>query len=157
MIGRAFLFILVISSLVSCNYFTNDSKGDKETLDTIVDFTTVNVSPSFKSCEQLIDEEKTNCFRTTIKNHFTEALSRNEFSSEEDISETVVLVLRIDNEGEVTLKELQSSQEIKNKLPELASVLNSIVNEMPYLSPATKMGVPVTTEYQLPIKIRTKE
>jgi hypothetical protein len=155
--GREFLFMVLMSCFISCNYFTNDSNSSKKSLDTIVDFTTVNVSPSFKSCDQLIDEEKTNCFRTTIKKHFKDGLDDNEFSSEEDISETIVLVLRIDNFGVVTLKELQASQEINDKLPELSSVLNTIVNEMPDLSPATKMGVPVTTEYQLPIKIQTKE
>lgn len=157
MIGRVFLYLVMMSCLVSCNYFTGDTKSNETDLDTVVDFTTVNVSPSFKECEQLIDEDKTNCFRTTIRKHFTDRLAQNTFSSQEDISETVVLVLRIDKKGKVTLKEIQSSEEIRIILPELTSVLNRIVREIPDLSPATKIGIPVTTEYQLPIKIQTKE
>jgi hypothetical protein len=152
-----FIFIVVVSCCVSCNYFSNDANNTTSKLDTVVDFTTVDVSPSFKECEQLLDDEKTECFRTTIRQHFTDGLYQNEFSSEEDIDETIVLVLRISEKGKMKLKKIESSSEIQNKLPELKSLLNKIVRDIPDLYPATKRGIPVTTEYQLPIEIQTQE
>ncbi|CAL2058987.1 hypothetical protein [Tenacibaculum sp. 190524A05c] len=157
MVYRVFLFILIISCCLSCSYFSDDGKNSKPKLDTVVDFTTVDVSPGFKECEQLLDDEKTECFRTTIRQHFTDGLHQNEFSSDEDIKETIVLVLRINDKGKMTLKQIKASDDIQQRFPELKSLLNQIVRDIPDLFPATKRGIPVTTEYQLPIEIQTQE
>lgn len=146
-----------MSCCLSCNYFSNDGKNSTPKLDTVVDFTTVDVSPSFKECEQLLDGEKTECFRTTVRQYFTDGLHQNELSSEEDIKETIVLVLRISDKGKMTLKRIKSSDEIQERLPELRLLLNQIVRDISDLFPATKRGIPVTTEYQLPIEIQTQE
>jgi hypothetical protein len=156
-IRRVFIFVIMLSSCYSCNYFSNDGKPTKQKLDTIVDFTTVSQSPSFKNCEELLDDDKTNCFRNSIRKHFTEKLKETQFSSDAEISETVVLILRINNKGKVSLKEVESSNVIQEELPDLLAVLNKIVSELPQLIPASKIGIPVTTEYQLPIKIKTTE
>ncbi len=146
-----------MSCCLSCNYFSNDGNDLKSKLDTVVDFTTVDISPSFKECEQLLDDEKTECFRTTIRQHFTNGLRQNQLTSDEDISETIVIVLRISDKGKMKLKKIKSSDEIQDKFPELKLLLNQIVSEIPNLYPATKRGIPVTTEYQLPIEIQTQE
>lgn len=157
MVNRVFLILILLMACFSCNYIKNRSSNSIEKLDTIVDFTTVDNSPSFKECEQLIDSDKTSCFRTSISNHFTEGLKRNDFLTNEDINETVIVVLQIDKKGSVTLKEIQSSTELQKKLSELPEVLRNIVNDIPNLFPAIKRGIPVTTIYQLPIQIQTKE
>ncbi len=52
---------------------------------------------------------------------------------------------------------MESSKEIKIKLPKLDSVLRVSVDKIPNVYAAIKRGIPVTTKYRLPIKIQIKQ
>ena len=112
-------------------------------LDTIVNFSSVDTSPSFKVCDSIIDKQKkTNCFRTTIHQKIGAELQKHQFVIRDSISEIVYVDLLINSKGKIILEAMDSSEEIKIKLPKLDSVLR---------------GIPVTTKYRLPIKIQIKQ
>ena len=68
-----FIFLLIVCS--SCNYFSLETnKPTLQEIDSIIDFSKVDVSPSFKVCDKLIDEAKTNCFRTNMHQQMTKNL-----------------------------------------------------------------------------------
>lgn len=157
MIFRAIIFCITMSICISCEYISSSKKNKNTTKDTIVDFSTVDVSPAFKECEQLLDEARTNCFRANIRQKLTKALKALNISSVNEIHETVTVVLVISSRGEMRIDTIHSSELLEEKLPELPQLLDSIINDMPKLLPATKIGIPVTTQYELPIKIKTKE
>lgn len=151
----AFFFCLFCG--VSCSYFSSDAKKQTQLLDTIVDFTKVDVSPSFTICDSLIDDEKTACFRKEIHNRFAEELLKHPIKITDSINEVVTVFLLIDAKGKVSLKNIQSSEVIQKEIPMLDSLLIVSVNNLPVLQPAIKRGIPVATQYQLPIKIQLKE
>lgn len=148
-------FLILIGCCVSCNYSTTNKKNTTESLDTIVDFSTVDVSPSFKECEQLLGNEKTSCFRNSVQEKFTKGLKQYAFSSEADIEETILVVITINHKGKIGITEVQSSEFIQEKLPNLSDILGQMVDSLPKLFPATKRGIPVTVQYELPIEIKT--
>ncbi len=147
-----FLFVMC----VSCNYFSPNTKESIKKLDTIVDFTKVDVSPSFKVCDELIGKEKTDCFRSNMRLQITRNLSPSHFFTKKPINETIVVVLLIDKTGKIHLKEIQHSDFIKAKNPDLINSVKTAIVRLPQLQPAIKRGIPVTTQYHLPIKIQTK-
>lgn len=150
-------FVVGLSICTSCNYFSGDKNNvNRSGIDTIVDFSTVDVSPSFKECEDLLDAEKTGCFRKQIREKFAKRLNRYIFSSKEDIDETIILVLNINQNGKIAVENVASSEYIKENLPELSEILMQMVDSIPNLYPAIKRGIPVTTQYKLPIRIQTK-
>ena len=127
-------------------------------LDTIVNFSSVDTSPSFKVCDSIIDKQKkTNCFRTTIHQKIGAELQKHQFIIRDSISEIVYVDLLITSKGKIVLEAMDSSKEIKIQLPELDSVLRISVDKIPNVYAAIKRGIPVTTKYRLPIKIQLKQ
>ena len=127
-------------------------------LDTIVNFSSVDTSPSFKVCDSIIDKQKkTNCFRTTIHQKIGAELQKHQFVIRDSISEIVYVDLLINSKGKIVIEAMASSEEIRIQLPELDSVLRISVDKIPNVYAAIKRGIPVTTKYRLPIKIQIKQ
>lgn len=153
---RVFLLFFSFVLFVSCDYFSSSKNRNAQPLDTIVDFTKVDVSPSFKMCDKLIDDAKTKCFRANIHQQLTKNFKQIELTTEEDFNELINVNLLIDKQGEVSLKEITTSDLLQKLLPDLEVCIEKSISSLPKLSPAIKRGIPVTTQYKLPIKIKTK-
>lgn len=150
-------FLLVLVSFSSCDKFSFQKKT-KIALDTIVNFSSVDTSPSFKICDSIIDkEQQSDCFRNTIHKKIGEELQQHQFTITDSISETIYVAIVIDARGKITLKNIESSEYIKKQLPSLDSVLQVSIDKIPTVYPAIKRGIPVTTKYRLPIKIQLQE
>lgn len=127
-------------------------------MDTLVDFTSVDFSPSFEICNSLIDKQKkSECFRNTMHQKVGAALQKHIFTIKDSIDETVLVDVVINSEGEVLFKALQTTENLQTQLPELENIIKESVRDLPKIYPAIKRGIPVTTKYQLPIKIKLKE
>jgi hypothetical protein len=149
-----FLFILI----TSCDNFSFSKNKNVQLLDTIVNFSSVDTSPSFKECDSIIDKQKkSNCFRTTIHQKIGVELQKHKFSVKNAISEIVYVDLLINSKGKIILETIESSDDIKIELPKLAAILKLSVERIPDIYPAIKRGIPVTTKYRLPIKIEVKQ
>ena len=156
---RVFSFLLLVIFCTSCNKLSvlNKTKPIKA-LDTIVDFSSVDTSPSFKICDSIIEKtKKTTCFRTTIHKKISDELLQHKLTIKDSISEIVFVDLIISSKGKFVLDEIQSPENIKKELPQLDSLLKGSVAKLPVIYPAIKRGIPVTTKYRLPIRIQLKE
>ena len=73
---RVFLILFAFLLLNSCQFFTADKNKNVQELDTIVDFSSVDASPTFEECKSLIDKiAQTNCFRNTIQQKIADKLA----------------------------------------------------------------------------------
>ncbi|WP_298780132.1 hypothetical protein [uncultured Polaribacter sp.] len=151
------MFVILI--LYSCDKFTSSSKNKNlKGLDTVVDFTSVDFSPSFKVCDSIINKtKKSDCFRNTIHQKIGEELQKHSLTATGSIDETVFVNLLINSKGEIILEETLLSKNIQVQVPKLDSILNVCIKKIPVIYPAIKRGIPVTTKYSLPIRIQLKE
>ncbi len=155
---RIFSLFLLFLFITSCDKLSFLKSEKIQALDTIVNFSSVDTSPSFKVCDSLIDKhQKSNCFRTTIHQKIGAELQKYQFVIRDSISEIVYVDLLINSKGKIVLEAMDSSKEIKIKLPKLDSVLRVSVDKIPNVYAAIKRGIPVTTKYRLPIKIQIKQ
>ncbi len=146
------VFFGLINSFSACNYFIPVDKNS-QTLDTIIDFESVDLSPSFFICDALSGEDRTNCFRTKLQEKIANALQKHALTVEEDIDEMITVFLTINRKGKVELKEIKRSQLLKETLSSLDSLIDLSIKRLPRVSPAIKRGIAVNTEYQLPIRV----
>lgn len=154
---RVFTFLILLFFITSCDKIALTSDSTIQGLDTIVDFTSVDTYPSFKNCDSIIEKtKKQNCFRTTIHNKIGEELQKHTFIIEDSINETVLVDLLIDKNGVINYQSIQASNSLKKELPKFDSIVQTSVNKLSKVYPAIKRGIPVTTRYQLPIKIQLK-
>jgi hypothetical protein len=155
---RVSSFLLLFIFITSCDNFSFSKNKNMQLLDTIVNFSSVDTSPSFKVCDSIIDKQKkTNCFRTTIHQKIGAELQKHQFVIKDSIAEIVYVVLRINSEGTLFLEAIESPEAIRNQLPKLDSILKVSITKIPKMYPAIKRGIPVTTKYRLPIKIQLKK
>ena len=155
---RIFTFIILLFFITSCDKLSFLKSEKIQALDTIVNFSSVDTSPSFKVCDSLIDKhQKSNCFRTTIHQKIGAELQKHQFIIRDSISEIVYVDLLINSKGKIVIEAMASSEEIRIQLPELDSVLRISVDKIPNVYAAIKRGIPVTTKYRLPIKIQIKQ
>jgi hypothetical protein len=151
------VFILVVFC-VSCDKFSFSKNKALQAIDTIVDFTSVDFSPSFKICDAIIDKEEiATCFRNTIHQKIGAELQKQYLTVKDSINEVIYVDLLISSKGEIIFDETSTSENIKLQLPQLDSLLKLSVTNLPVIHPAIKRGIPVTTKYRLPIRILFKE
>jgi hypothetical protein len=146
------LFLVIIST--SCEYFSLNNKSELQEVDTIIDFSSVDASPTFEDCSHLIEkEEKSNCFRNTLYTHISISLAKHRFEVKKPIEEVIKVELLIDAKGNARVLRIISSDFIKESIQGLDSLVRVSVANLPTVFPATKRGIPVTTQYQIPIQI----
>ena len=154
---RYFLFICLLISFTSCEYFSFEKNKNIEKIDVDVDFTSVDVSPSFKVCDSLIEKDKKNtCFRTTLRQEISSSLAKQSIQVPQSVDETIEVAITIQSNKEVKLTSIKSSDSLMVILPSLKAILKKSVEELPAVYPAIKRGIPVTTVYKLPIRIAVK-
>jgi hypothetical protein len=111
---RVLYFLMLFLFCTSCDKFSFSKSKTTSSLDTIVDFSTVDTFPSFKVCDSLINKEiKADCFRNTIHKKIGEELQKHIFTIRDSIDDMVTVHLIINSKGEVLLDEINSSTIIK--------------------------------------------
>ena len=147
------LFLLILVG-TSCDFFNLNKKSQLQEVDTIINFSSVDSSPTFESCKEFIEKEaKRNCFRKTIYTHVSKSLAKHTFKVRKPINEVIKVDVIIDSKGNATVLRVVSSDLIKVSIKGLDSLVGVSVADLPKLFPATKRGIPVTTQYQIPIQI----
>ncbi len=151
---RFFLLLITLVLITSCDtFFKKDNTYEQE----IIDFTTVDTSPSFEACKELFDVDKTSCFRSTIQRILTKSLQEYSLTSEVQLDETVMLTLLINTQGNIKVTAIEKRKELDIRVPDLTTAIENSVANLPVIFPATKRGIPVQVQYKLPITLKTKE
>ena len=142
-------------SFTSCDYFSFEKNKNLEKIDMDVDFTSVDFSPSFKVCDTLINKlKKTDCFRTTMHQEIYKSLAENSIQLKKDVDETIVVVIKIQADKQVILASIKASDSLLKHIPTLKKMIKKSIADLPDVYPAIKRGIPVTTQYKLPIRIK---
>ncbi|MDO6745121.1 energy transducer TonB [Tenacibaculum soleae] len=149
------IFAIILSLFLSCDSFFNKTK--KDNFNSVIDFTKVDVSPAFKICNQLPINEKKACFYEEVTKRIQNSIATYKFITEETINDTVLIDLLVDKSGIFKLKEIKSSKKVIQQFPKLDSVLRASIIKLPQITPAYKRGVPVATQYKLPVRIIVKK
>lgn len=149
--------VIVCILLVSCDFFNPVKKEHQQLIDTVVNFSKVDTSPSFIECKDKIDAERLACFRKTLHQKLSENLANHKIKVKDSIDEVIKVYLSINSKGSISLKEIISSDMVKTQIPTIDSLLKVSVDELPKIFPALKRSIPVNTQYELPIRIQYKK
>lgn len=155
---RFFTLLFFTLSFSTCDYFSFERKKNAQELDTIVDKSTVDVFPSFAVCHAIIDKEKkANCFRETIHSEIATSLGEQEIKVKKPVNETVEVIITVHSDHRLVLKSLNASEEIIAQIPDLEERIKKSIEDLPKVHAAIKRGIPVTSEYKLPIQIKIED
>ena len=114
-------------------------------------------NPSFKECEDIATkDEKLKCFTGNLSKLYQEMLNSQKLAIGDVLSDTVKVTLLINNEGVISVKEVEMSEKTKELLPSLDDLLRSETEKFPPIIPAKKNQVNVSSEFVLPLVIDVK-
>ena len=114
-------------------------------------------NPSFKECEDIATkDEKLKCFTGNLSKLYQEMLNSQKLAIGDVLSDTVKVTLLINNEGVISVKEVEMSEKTKELLPSLGELLMSETENFPPIIPAKKNQVNVSSEFVLPLVIDVK-
>jgi len=152
---RFFTVFMIAMSFCSCDYFSFERKKTPQELDTIVDKSSVDVFPSFSVCDSIIDKEKkTHCFRETIHKEITQSLSEEKIRVKKPVDETIEVIIIVHADHKLVLKSLKASEHIISIIPDIEDRIKKSIQTLPKVHAAIKRGIPVTSEFKLPIRVK---
>lgn len=144
-------------SLQSCDYFNKQKVYSedilKEDLETF-NWHEVDEYPTFAVCDEAMSRlQKKQCFESTLSAHITGHLSDQIIVVTRDVNDTVVITFRISEQGKLSVVNIESSELIKNQVPEMDTLLINSLKGLPEIFPAIKRSQQVKTEFKLPVVI----
>ncbi|MFK5878391.1 MAG: hypothetical protein QM478_02725 [Flavobacteriaceae bacterium] len=155
MFQRLILFFLCGFFLVSCEFFQKKELSNDSVIDTVIDYNSVDVFPLFPKCDSIPSQEKQKiCTQIKLSEHIYASLASIDIITSKKVSDTLLITLIIDKTGKVSLSNIKSSEMIQQQIPNLDRLIESGIENLPLLKPAIKRGMPVATEFTLPIVVK---
>lgn len=151
---KRLILIVILATLSSCDYFNKKKIDTKEILNEelkSINWNDVDEYPTFTICDS--SDNKQSCFEDVLRNRLNTYLSKQNIVVTEDISDTILLKIHIDNKGNFTLKDIVSSEVTKAQIPQLDSLLRHSFDSLPKIYPAIKRSQQVATEFNLPVVV----
>jgi hypothetical protein len=151
-----FLFLLIFTSCEIFSPQSSTSKSNLQVLDTVIDFTSVDVYPIFSDCENFAEnDDQKECFETSITEKLAELLLDNDLKVNKEVNDTTSIDILIDNTGKASLASINSPNSILKELPNLENVIRKSISQLPTMKPALKRGMFVKSQYRLVIIVKT--
>jgi hypothetical protein len=154
----AILLLLLITT--SCQFFETEKITTEdfyeEELKTI-NWNEVDQYPVFTSCEQISEKVKQkDCFSQVLISSLSQAAWNSAIGTNQDIHDTIWLRIDISETAELKVKEIQIDSAIMRVYPLMRQALIDRIDSVKLIAPAYKRGIPVRTEFSLPIVIKTE-
>lgn len=152
MVQRIIIFIFTSLVFVSCDFFQKKELNTDEVVDTIIDYKSIDNFPLFPDCDSIPSSEKQQiCSQIKLSESIYASLASAHITTLRTVNDTLYLKLKINSSGEVFLTNYKASEFLHGQIPKLDSLLKKGVSNLPTLKPAIKRGIPVATEFTLPI------
>ncbi len=123
-------------------------------INTVIDFTKVDAFPLFPECQNIPSRNKQKiCFQIKMAEDINSLLKKSNLKTKTAENDTLLVTLKVLQSGKTQFIKVTSKS--KNRAYEklLDSILKKIAIKIPTLQPAIKRGIPVTTQFELPIII----
>lgn len=153
------LFILLLLLATSCQFFETEKVSSetiyKEEIKTI-DWKDVDRYPSFPNCENVLEKPlQKDCFINTITSQLYKSISDEGIVATREIYDTVSVNFEISSAGDLSILKIKMDSVLKREFPDLDNWILQSVDSLRPIAPAFKRGIPVKTQFTLPVIIRT--
>ena len=153
-----FLLLIVFLSITSCQKAKKELPDAQELLRKelhTIDWTKVDSYPAFESCDSLKDmEENKKCFFEKLLTELTLQLKNDSLLQSLPIKEIDTLNILVTVYPDADIKFSLSKKDTLPLSKEIDQILQAKESEFKGIHPATKRGVPVKTQFVLPVFLK---
>ena len=153
---RKIFIVFLFLGLVSCDTIFSKKQDNIQGKSILkpIDFTSIDAYPLLPECKKISSRAlQKDCFYTQLANRIEKELSKTPFYSSLSIQDPILVKLQVNKVGKIKVYAIIYSDKIKENLPVLDSLIKASVIQIPQIQPAIKAGIPVTSEFTLPIVI----
>lgn len=157
-INKILSFFSLILVLGSCNYFEKQVPSEAELLEKRlkeINWNEVTVYPSVESCDSILDKEaKKECFFSFMTTLIQQKISPDSIQKATRIIDTIQVKVTVSPTAEITFEPLFKSDSLAYPKHKIDSLIQTRLTNFPKIEPAQKEGIPVKTEFILPVIIK---
>ncbi|NBW27884.1 MAG: hypothetical protein EBR38_04885 [Flavobacteriaceae bacterium] len=152
-----FIFLILISS---CQYFGGEVPSKKELLDkelNAINWNEVDEFPSFSECDKIKDERlQKQCFFEFLTQTIQEKLTSDTLATLYPELDTIEVKVTVFPNSTMKFEPQFPKDSTAYDTIKIDSILKSRLVNFPKVNPATKRGLPVTTQFILPVIIKSE-
>jgi hypothetical protein len=153
----ALLFLIFISS---CQYFGGEVPSKKELLDkelNAINWNEVDEFPSFSECDKIKDERmQKQCFFEFLAQTIQEKLTSDTLANLYPELDTIEVKVTVFPNSTMKFEPQFPKDSTAYDTIKIDSILKSRLVNFPKVNPATKRGLPVKTQFILPVIIKSE-
>ncbi|WP_432411891.1 hypothetical protein [Rasiella sp. SM2506] len=157
---KHFTYLLIVLLCTSCQFFETEKISSEtfyeEELKTI-DWKNVDRYPAFASCDTLSEkEQQKSCFESELAYQLQKSMTAQGVTSLQDLNDTIILSFSISEKAQISILDMQVDSLLQRAFPNLEDSLKYSIDGLQLVAPAYKRGIPVKTQFTLPIVVTTE-
>jgi len=158
MIKRFHFFILLLLA-TSCQFFETEKVSSekiyKDEMEAI-DWKDVDRYPSFSNCDNILEKpEQKDCFINTVSSQLYRSINHEGMVATREVYDTVKVNFEVSSSGQLSILEIKMDTVLQKEFPDLEIWLLQSIDSLEPVAPAYKRGIPVKTQFTLPVVIKT--
>jgi len=123
----------------------------------IINFTQIDQYPLFKNCDTLVNYDAGKlCFEKNIYTILKDRVGSLQLKSDKSITDTLFIKFTIDKEGSFICNEIECKDTTELELPNITVEIKKIIVGLCPVQPAQKRGIPIVSNYTIPLVIKTQ-
>jgi len=159
---KKFLALLILISIApSCQYFDKKVPDEKELLEQqmkAINWDEVDEYPSVVDCEKITDVAmRKQCFFEFITNEIQQKLSIDTLSILFPKLDTIEVKVTVFSDATLQFEPQFPKDSVAYDTIKIDSILRTKLVDFPKINPAIKRGIPVKTQFVLPVIIKTEK
>ena len=157
---KKLLPIVLLILLQSCQYFDKKVPNEKELLDKQmkeINWNEVDEYPSFADCEKLKDAtQRKQCFFEFLTTTIQQKLAVDTLSTLFPQLDTIEVKVTVFPNSKLQFEPQFPKDSVAYDTIKIDSILHSRLIDFPKVNPAIKRGIPVKTQFVLPVIIKSE-
>ena len=156
---RLFVVVVFLCVATSCQYFETEKVSSENIFEEeikTIEWKEVDRYPSFPACESILEKPaQKDCFINTVNSHIYQAISHQDMMAVREVYDTVKVKFEIGSSAQLSIIEIEMDSLLKKDFPDLEAWIYRSIDSLKPLTPAYKRGIPVKTQFTLPVVVQT--
>lgn len=148
----------IVFLFVSCQYFDKQVPSEEELLQkrlNEINWKEVTVYPSVAECDSILDkDQKKACFFQFLSELIQHKITPDSLTVHASIIDTIDVKVTVSADSKISFEPLFTSDSTSYNKSKIDSVIRTRLVDFPKIEPAQKDGVPVKTQFILPVIIK---
>jgi len=152
---KALFFLPVLLMATSCQFFDSKVPSEEELLQKRlkeINWDEVSTYPSISICEGILDrEQKRECFFSSMAHLIQQKLNNDTIATLYPETDTIMVKVTIYPNATLKIEPQAAKDSVAYDKMSIDSILSAKLSDFPKVEPAQKEGIPVTTQFFLPV------